>query len=235
MSHQVYFAQYALRYLCSDQPLTPAEQKRQLWHNDVRNLAIASIAMGVAQRDHDLLEGYGLRLRGNAQAEANLTAGWVLLLVDSAAHAHELGKLLPVFNVTVLTNTIRGRKTELHATGDIATTLATTLGAFTPSVIVNARGGRWIPNLEPLTRRLCGTAPTIIDLEDEFDAAAAEATTRRVTRYRLAGHEVIGMRQSELNQARPKFGEVKEKTPPAARATRRRARRGDRSKQRRRR
>ncbi len=180
------------------------ERKRQsVWHNGRRNRVIAQIAEALASGHPDALYCHGLGLDG-VDHLAGLENPRVAVLVESPEHGSKLNQLLPGW--TLLSGRA-GRGDDEKAAGagpgdalddrpdrTILTMVhADRLDPLEVDVLIRADGNDGplaLRGFPPCRRAARGREVLLVDLGDDNDDLAKEATRRRLEDYSRRGWAV---------------------------------------------
>jgi hypothetical protein len=178
------------------------EWKRDaIWQNLERNDAIAGIARAIIAGDLLALGEHGIF--PDADDESNLVrdAGSVAILVESPEHADELGSRLPGWRL--VTGASESDLERPESTGSpqdhaesasevrpdrmiITQVRASRYPMGTLDIVIRADGLCWpleVPQLVEGTRDGKKYKLLMIDLRDDFDEIAVDATRRRIADY----------------------------------------------------
>jgi hypothetical protein len=185
--------------------LAPPERKRRgYWHSEARNDLIAGVARALSAGDREALWRHGLFLDGDAAAGPAGRA--VTLLVESPRHGRELLRRLPGWRLWALApppgpaaEVIDSDPLRARVLRDVILTWARAdrLAAyeFDVQVVVRADGQPW-----PLAFRgfpppcpSVGHEVLLIDVADDFDNEAREATRARQRDYAARGWPSDGL------------------------------------------
>ncbi|QEH32112.1 hypothetical protein OJF2_05810 [Aquisphaera giovannonii] len=174
-------------------------KRRAIWGNEDRNAAVAAIAAALLGGDASLLREHGLSLDDGANRARRRGRRRVAVLVESPEHARRLAALLPGWAVL---SGIPGTGPGSHDRGGrdagpspwrgLIVTLVRASDAGLPrvDVVVRADGAAGAPAGGHTRRGILGGGPTIVDLDDRFDAAARDATRSRLHSYAVLGWRV---------------------------------------------
>jgi hypothetical protein len=175
-------------------------KRRSCWHNERRNDLIAAVAAAFQTGDHARLWEQGLLLAEDEDALLTVGARSVAILVESVEHGRELRRRLPGWNLwdTVPTPPKRNDLPPgLNSIWDLGTldkvliTLvqASRLASVHTDVLLIASGQGWPDAVPGFPPRLAGAdhQVRVVDLADDFDDVARQATLRRQRDYASRG------------------------------------------------
>jgi hypothetical protein len=185
-------------------------KRHAIWQNSDRNNAIAGIAQALIAGDLVALGGHGIFPDATDEAMLVKDGCSVAILVESPEHAKEIGARLPGWRVVTGQSQSDVERPELtgsssdHAESTSETSpeeiIITQVGASrypmsTVDVLIRAEGLRWpleVPHLFEGRRDGKQCRLLMIDLRDDFDEIALDATRRRIADYQRRSWEVTG-------------------------------------------
>ncbi|MGO9598756.1 MAG: hypothetical protein ACLP7Q_12275 [Isosphaeraceae bacterium] len=185
-------------------------KRHAIWRNSERNNAIAGIARAMIAGDLVALGEHGIFPDANGEAILVKHASRVAILVESPEHARAIGARLPGWHLVIGQSESSVERPQLtesspnHAepTSHIRPDrmIITRVGASwfpmsTLDVLIRADGLPWpmeVPDLLAGTRDGKPSQLLVIDLRDEFDEIALQATRRRIADYQRRRWEVLG-------------------------------------------
>jgi hypothetical protein len=183
--------------------LSGLARKRAAWHNPARNDMVTELARAFAAGDHASVWRYGLFLRDGDRYWFDAYAGQrrVAVMVEGTEHAQELQQRLPgwgVVHAIPSADALDGAPVgpdRNNSAADKPHTIITSLAAARngmPGDVVVVGSGQvpqqlaepWPPAPEP------GREVLLVDLLDDADEDAREATRTRLRDYRARGWQV---------------------------------------------
>ena len=185
-------------------------KRHAVWQNDDRNDAIAGIARAMAEADLVKLGDHGIFLDQDRGAIGVKHYGGVAILVESPAHAAAIGGQLTrlAHRYWLLGKSYRAAQIDSQLTGSHRAfkdsrperMIVTQVGASrcpmsTLDVLIRADGLPWpleVPDLLAGTRDGEQGQLLVIDLRDDFDEIAVDATRHRLADYHRRGWTVSG-------------------------------------------
>jgi hypothetical protein len=177
-------------------------KRRGYWHSEARNDLIAGVARALKAGDQAALWGYGLFLDGDAAASAGGRA--VTILTESPRHGRELLRRLPGWYLWPLApppgpvaeviddDPLRARVLDRVI---VTWARADRLAVFDTDVVVRADGQPWPLDLRGFPGRWPPPGPEVLllDVADDFDGVAREATRARQRDYAARGWPSDGL------------------------------------------
>jgi hypothetical protein len=185
-------------------------KRHAIWQNPDRNNAIAGIARALVAGDLVALGKHGIFPDATDEAMLVNDGCRVAILVESPEHAKEIGARLPGWRLVTGQSESDVERPELtgsssdHAESTSDTrpeaTIVTQIGSLTfPmgtfDIVIRADGLRWpleVPHLFEGRRNGKQCRLLLIDLRDDFDEIALDATRRRIADYQRRSWEVTG-------------------------------------------
>jgi hypothetical protein len=177
-------------------------KRRAVWDNDPRNDLIAGVARALKAGDRAALWGYGLFPDGDAAASAGGRA--VTILTESPRHGRELLRRLPGWRLWALApppgpvaEAIDDDPLRAWVLDNVILTWARAdrIEAFGTEVVVRADGQPWPLDFKGFPGRwpMPGPEVLLIDVADDFDGVAREATRARQRDYAARGWPSDGL------------------------------------------
>jgi hypothetical protein len=189
-------------------------KRHAIWQNSDRNDAIAGIAQAMVEADLAKLGDHGIFLDHNQEVSSVKHAGKVAILVENPEHATAISARLPGWRVITGKSESSAKRPEVTGSSpDYAEPtscirpnriIITQVGASrfpigTLDVLIRADGLPWpleVPHLLEGKRDGRQCQLLVIDLRDEFDEIAVDATRRRIADYQCQSWEVVGGQQT---------------------------------------
>jgi hypothetical protein len=168
------------------------ERRRQLvWHGQARNATIAAAALAYADNDEARLGGLGLTVPTSGMGATPRVA----VLVECPAHARSLLELLPgwsMYNAVPDDNrtasSAKAPLTSLHR-AVVTSVRAASLDALATDILIDARGDGPVDlSAFPPTTTTGDGEVLLVDVRQEADRAAADASNDRLAEYCRRGY-----------------------------------------------
>jgi hypothetical protein len=189
----------------ADSPL--ARKRAAYWHHDQRNQTLAELAVAFCEGREIVLGQHGLFVSPRQYYWADQTGRpSVTLLVESAEHGRVLLRYLPGWTLLDAVPAPDGQAQESVVDDPFAVrrydrkiiTLvrASMLGALDTDVLIRATGDQWplaLSSFPPVRWPDQTSEVLLIDIADDFDGAAQEASRRRQRDYAARGWLSEGM------------------------------------------
>jgi len=178
---------------------TALERKRQLWHDDARNRAVATVARALASRNKNALRHCGL----NDTSKDKLPDGPVVVLVESVEHGRALLAHLPGWRLDHALPDEDSQSNDKHygqvPEGTIVTAVRAAKDVLKAGIVIRATGGGWpltLPGFPP-PRDEHPRGVLLVDFADTDDIQAAKDSQRRLADYQRRGWYVMDAEKSK--------------------------------------